>query len=789
MQILSLALLSPGAEESWSIYEALHPELRPAIPDDVFSSLIARQLTADKETKRKRLVELVGLARTCGMSPSQLGLASIKDILKSMFSIPPDDRAWPEAYDTLDWLWSALFELINEDFRRIPMKMRQDWLDVTSHRHRGDLARTHAALEHMVEHGGGQGITKAAGRILLRSKNEDSDTIAVSLRLAAWCLARGVNVEELTLGRILARLKARVDAEGQDGRARARELAEGLIAELREGDAHLAAVPITLALEHFNKTHRTPLDRAAEVLEDPSPTIQSLYNITAKVLRNEPGDREREMAVRLCTRALRLDTDLEPILMLVLSSLGPRTDLALQLGQACFHAKVFEHGMSIKVTAKLLNSALGGSKALSAPAFEFATRVYPLIRSSSEANRYQWRHVSLWDRFFSASIKNGRLHLASRLYADLLADGLQVPVKAQLAIITAIASKPSDSRTVLLDRHIKDYLWNEKQPIDDLMVAIAQGMGSTGDSEDAARAVRLCRRLVPVPGRHAHLPARAVEPLMTPLFTSSKDELRSLGVNVLQHLPAETATKAYTLALSALVKNVRSAGLAQVINLYHQMERNGVQATAAIGSLLIMALLKYDHLDSALAIFKTATQQMGAIKSAAMGRLMIALALAGRCDEAYEAEKAWRAKFPKGADYDKAVYGARMVVDFMAGKDVDTSVFASSEHGRVILKEHAGYKPNRFFYNFVESLRPKGAEEAVQEAEAVDGEEVKSEPVVESVAAEESSEPSAARSKRPVQPLTRSWAGSGGSGGWMLDRERERRGVDMCGVGVRVSME
>lgn len=783
MQILSLALLSTHAEESWSIYEALHPDLRPAIPDDIFTSLMSRQLNADKKLKRERLVELANLARVCEMDPSRLGITAIKDILKAMFVVRPDDRTWASNYVTLDWLWDALVGLVNEDFRRVSMKMRQNWLDVTSYRHRRDLARTHAALEYLVEHGGGGGITKAAGRVLLRSKNEDASTIAVSLRLAAWCLARGVNVEEETLARIMTRLKLKYDAENIDGRTRVHEVAEGLIAELREGDAHRSAVPIGFALEHFDKLHRTAIEKAALVLDDPSATIERLLHTTTKLVQGTPGDAELEMALRLCNRALRMDADLEPILSTALGALGDRPLLALRLAQACFHTKAFQHSMSPLFMIRLFNSVLGALS--SREAFDVVARLYDFARSPDADKRYKWMPPTIgqWMGFFFASLKHKRPHLASRLYADLQADGLSVPLKAQLAMIKSVASRRNDSRTTLLERHIKDYLWNESQPLDDLMVAIAQGMGSTGDPEDAARAVVLCRRLVSVEARDGPLPTRAVEALMTPLFTSSRSELRALGNDILAHVPGEEAHKAYMLALSVLVKNIRKAGLAQTIHLYRRMDASGVRTSAATASLLIMALLKSDHLDAALAIFKLASQHLGALKSATMGRLMIGLALAGRCDEAYQAEEEWRAHFPRGADYDKGVYGARLVVDFKAGKDVDTSIFASNEHGRVILKAHDGYKPTRPFFNFIDSLRPKEAK--VEVVEEIEDESTRtSVRMPEPTDSHSKASASGVRCKQAVQPITRSWStpGADGSGGWLLDRERQR--VNFIGVSM-----
>ncbi|BEJ17341.1 hypothetical protein CspHIS471_0607420 [Cutaneotrichosporon sp. HIS471] len=784
MQILSLALLSPGPDESWRIYEALHPDLRSAIPDDIFSSLMARQLGADKSLKRERLADLANLAHVCGMDPAHLGLQSIKDILKAMFALEPADAAWEGHYDTLDWLWAALFELISHDFRRIPLRMKQDWLDVTNYRFRSDLVRTHAALEHLVEHKGGVGITKAASRILLRSRSADAATIAVSLRLAAWCLARGVTVEEETLMRILSRLKARYDADDADGRQRARAAAEGLIAELRDGDAHKAAVPIVLALKHFEEVNRTTLERSTAVAEDPDATIERLYFTVQKLVGDSPGDAELEQALKLCNRALRMDAHLEPILVAALNGVREHPRYTLKFAEMCFQTNVFRDPLSHGFKNKFLNAVLDCLP--SETAHDIAVRLYPLARTADEAQRYTWTHATArqWHTLFAATVKQGQLHFASRLYTDMQADGLRVPQRAQISLIKLIASRPSDSRAVLLDRHVKDYLWNETQPVEPLMAAIGQGFGSTGTAEDAAKAVHLLLSLLGP--AHAttriSIPARAVEPLMAPLFRSSKADLRALGRQILERLPPAHAGKAYTLALSALVKNIRAAGLQQVLTLYHRMDATGVPATSEIGSLLIMAVLKEGHIGSALAIFRLVTEQVGPIKSAALGRLMVSLALAGRTSEAYAIEQEWRALFPKGVDYDKGVYGARLVVDLKAGRQVDTSVFANFKEGNMLLKKHHGYKPTRSFFNFLESLQPTEApekevtEEVVKKKEKE--EEDEEEPRLATVSAREI-EPakSTVRCKRAVPPLTRSWDASGG---WLVDRMDRR--VDMVSM-------
>ncbi|CAK9784232.1 unnamed protein product [Cutaneotrichosporon oleaginosum] len=781
MQILSLALLSPGAEESWSIYEALHPELRAAIPDDIFSSLIARQLAADKNLKRDRLVELANLARVCGMDPARLGAESIKDILKAMFALEPEDKAWQGHYDTLDWLWAALFELIGRDFRRVSLRMKQDWLDVTNYRFRGDLSRTHAALEHLVGHHGGVGITKSASKILLRSRSADAATVAVSLRLAAWCLARGVTVHEDTIVRILSRLKVRHDADGHDGRERAREAAEDLIAELREGEAHEAAVPIVLALKHFELINRTPLERATTVADDPEATIGRLHSSVEKLLRGSPSDAELQLAIKLCDRALQMDASLEPILMTTLNGVRNHPRYALKVAEMCFQSNVFRHPFSSAFKNKLLMAMLD---CLPSPtAYDIVVRLYPLARTPDEAQRYTWTHATApqWHKLFAAAVRRRQLHFPSRLYADLMADGLRVPQRAQISFIKLIASTPSDSRAILLDRHIKDYLWNEAQPVQPLMVAVAQGLGSTGISADAARATQLCRRIAA--GAGVTIPARAIESLVASLFSSSNIETRALGRQLLEQLPPSDASKAYTLALSALVKNIRAAGLQQVIALYRNMDETGVPATSGVGSSLLMAVLKEGHLDSALAIFRTASKQVGPVKSAAVGRLMINLALAGRTDEAYAVEREWRAHFPAGVEYDKGVYGARMVVDFKAGKEVDLSIFTSNIEGRVLLKRHKGYKPTLPFFKFIETLRPKedGLKEEEEEVpkDSVDllgVEEATPAPAVAARASMSASEREAStvRCKRAVPPLTRSWDASEG---WLVDRR-----VDMVSM-------
>ena len=75
-----------------------------------------------------------------------------------------------------------------------------------------------------------------------------------------------------------------------------------------------------------------------------------------------------------------------------------------------------------------------------------------------------------------------------------MADGVPIRRPDALILIRAIGSKASPSRAILLERHIKDYLWSSYGSTSPLILALTQGL-STGGIKDTDLALNLAERI------------------------------------------------------------------------------------------------------------------------------------------------------------------------------------------------------------------------------------------------------------------------------------------------------
>lgn len=754
LQILSLALLGKDADESWGIYEALFPDLRQAIPDDVFVSLIAHQARGKvSDTASSRLMELVTVARSCGMDPLRLKTTVLLSVIKAVVHQAPYSDYWTaEAYDSLDWLWNSLVARDDGMLKRSSLQLRQNWLAVMSFRYQADLAKAQGALEELVENGGGHEITKVAATVILaQSKKVDEQGLRESLRLAAWCLARDVPIQRQTVSLLLTRLRRRVVAEGGDGRGSARKAAQDLIHQLEEGGAVEPARKFQQSLDHFLVTSRSRRERAEDTLHDVNATAPMLRKAADKLLAGEqPPHEDLDLVVKLCNRTLQVsDYEYDDILRVAVRHIRHHPDLAVALVRDALHANVFRRQpVSSRSKWVLLESLIS---AIANPnAYTTARQLYGHAR----VEKNTWKACpALWRRFFDSAVKHGNVWFASRLYADFQADGLVVPRACMLGFIHLVASRPSRSRSILLERYIKDYMYDDEHPTKDLILAVTQGLVKTG-SYDAESAVYIAKRL------DKTLPVEAVELVMRPLAASPKQAHRQLALALLQEVPPADASRSYALAITGLFHCSRDqVSLVDVLAVFHNMIKRDVPVTVEVASVMVAVLVQSGRLDSALSVFNAAADAHKAIKSSAMGRLMVNLALADRCDEAYAAESRWRGLFPDGVDYDKGVRGARLVVDVKAGLEVDLSAYEGAE-ADVQDVDVDGYQPNKPFLRFIKRIQLEldQADQATQ-AEQADA-------VAENSAAAEPSEPHAV---------------SGGRG-WMRGGSQTGDGVQMGGL-------
>lgn len=703
--MLSIAILSESPEQSWEIYKGLHPDMLRDVPDDVFSALLNHQLQADDSVKAKRLGELLALAAQCDMDPAALGRSLVEESLRGALTSAARQIRSPGGvrraidYKTMDWLWLSLKNLVGDDLSQVPLFIRREWLAVSAFRHRNDIPLIHRKLEEVIELGGGEGIDEQASRIVSMAKHRSTDLIESSLRLAAWCVARNINIRPLLISRTIGYLRQAWKAQGENGAERSQAAALALAAELRNGGADEAAALFEGVVQDIVRKTMPVKGRVQMLAETASSSTDDVYKVASGILRKDSaGSTELEALVKLCGLAMTKEGSPEPLIRRTVKQLASRPperdDLVFALSDDVWSFMRSGGDLSPPLLTRLFELVLACPS--SDDSHRAAYRLYPLVRAAEPPEQHRWLHSTAapWNRLFAASVSRGQIFFASRLYADFQADGLAVPKPQLLRLIERIAATENVSRAILLDRHVKDYLWDEA-PAADVIVAVVRGMATTG-ARSTVDALRLARRISP------ELPVAAIEAAVPVLAASSKRSRRALAFALLKELPTSEARRGYELVLSALVKNPRAAGLEPVLAVVHDMFARGIPAAERVSSLLASALLKHGELDAALALFRAAVARGAALSPGAVGQLMVRLAEESRCGDADEVERAWRA-LPGEHGHDGAVRGARLLVDMRAGRAVDLAVYDAEGGGT---REHDGYRPNRHFLEFLKTRAP-----------------------------------------------------------------------------------
>jgi hypothetical protein len=148
--------------------------------------------------------------------------------------------------------------------------------------------------------------------------------------------------------------------------------------------------------------------------------------------------------------------------------------------------------------------------------------------------------------------------------------------------------------------------------------------------------------------------------------------------------------------------------------MYERMIQKGVPVSARTVSLLLRALVDARRITSAMGVYNAAIDNGYSLKPNSVGRLMVRLILDDRLDEALQVEDRWRASActPSGKRYDRAIVGARVLLDTKLGNKVDLEDIAKK----------TGWSGTGPFLRFVESLKPRMETSEDEQAEQVGAE-------------------------------------------------------------------
>jgi len=628
----------------------------------------------------------VKFAKRCGVSAKDLGEDNLKKVFEAGLTYVLRTKA--SELDKYALEIEALWPQVRGS-RNVPVGLRKGWLQYHIKRRIGK--RSHrvkdadAALKDTVGRYGIAGSEKEAGRIVSMYRGSDVGVHLASLERAAWCADQGAVLKEDTILVMLQLIELWED-EGTDA-----------VAELH---AAVGALPVSAAgarhldfmLADIRHRFRHPAQRLADAIGTGS--IAHITHLTLEVLATEAPD--MPTVFDALAELLKRDAEIETVISGILRHLSrtPDPTLVLHLTRLTVEHDTLTHlrDSTIHGLLRLLIACIPSEEA-----YSLSRKIYPLARTRS----FRWLHRSDFEILYHHAIHPSRrhIHFASRLYADYQADKREILPVDMYAMIRAVGMSRSASRPVLLERYINDFLQSTHQ-LEPFVLAMVQGLTSSTNANDASLAFELSRRIL----QDQPIPPAVAELMIARLAGSS-----SLGHlrQAIYLLDSTTSSQAFNNVLFSIIAHSRSEprqgqmsrteALGQAVVIYKRMVQQQIPVTSRTISLLLRALVDARHASSALAIFRAALDNAFMLKPNSVGRLMVRLTLDDRLEEAKAVEKDWRAASGIGQRYDRAIVGARVLLDTKMGQEVDLAEIAKK----------TGWSGTAPFLRFVQSLQPR----------------------------------------------------------------------------------
>lgn len=698
LQYLSLAVVSSTPEDSWRTYLALHPSLRRYIPDDLFRSLLAHQLISEHPKQRWiRSLALVKFAKRCGVNARDLGEQNLKNIFRAGLTYVLRTKVLEiETYATeIQVLWDQVVQC-----REVPLDLRKGYLQCHIKRRNGnhvsrrtgraelETEEAHGALRDIVERFGLEGIGREAGRIISLYHGSDIGTHVKSLETAALCAENGKHLPDDT-ATVMLRLVEIWRNEGVDAMAKLKSTVGSLPVTLPGAEF------LDVMLADIRYRIRRPAQRVIDAIADHS-SIPTITRATLDMLSDANAD--IGVALVALEDLLKRKAEVDSIASWIVKRLSSRQDPDSVIR---FTKLLFEHDTITNLRDPTIHSLLQLLlvRIPNDEAYILSRKLYSLARAHS----YRWHHLSNWQSLFRHSLARTRrqLHFASRLFADAQADGLHPNMDDYRTLIRAVASSRSASRPILLDRYITSFLELETSP-EAFVIALAQGLTLSKNANDASLAFEMSRRIL----QDRPIPRGAAELMIGSLAASPRISHLRQAIFLLDSSPSIAS---FNMVIFSIVAHSRSdprngemsrtEALSHAVRIYKRMMNQHIPANARTASLLLRALVDSRQITSALAVFNAAVINGFALKPNSVGRLMVRLTIDERFDEAAQVEWKWRksADIPNGKRYDRAVVGARVLLDTKLGKSIDFEEVASK----------TGWSGTKPFLRFIESLKPR----------------------------------------------------------------------------------
>lgn len=784
---LETSLLSSDPEDSWSVLQALHPDLLEHLPVDTIRSIINLQSQAGEHAwKRCRAVwwSLQKSGRKA-LWPDHLQL-----ILRCGLKHAIRHGSNTATGLAIRNIWQDLLSTI--EARNISVDIRKLWLQyhVEVDKRRGRAkgtdsyipgSRSREAVRSLVDAGGGEGLDILVSDMLVSTRILGHITAAeATIKLIGWLWLHGVWIRRDVLERAMERYlsAAAGDATWRSSGAKRLEKMVNLAFEpLISAGSEEAASDFRMTMFSALRASGTSPEAIAAPTQHISPQefrrmVHHHAQTQARLWKQRKLPRQTSALVgsvrsgmAIAAVAYRLDyqlpTDFFPAMtrsMAVISTGGLlRTTVAelyRDISQTMLQA--FPNLDCLRATRRvqLLTTLIEYSD--NEEVLQACKLVYRILRSQQGEAEFVWKSClkENYHKLMLSAVNSDGSHtlFISRLYSDWKAQDLRLSPSIYSALISTTAATCGQARKILLGRYVNDYLEAGHAMTEQLSMSMVLGVKRLGDAQLAIDTWKIIR--------NAYLPEeppiKVPETLLEIMANSPLSGHRHYCVTLLSHLASSgksVSVRGYNSVLKSLVGRLTkdsidvSSRYDLARSVYHDMIKRGIIPNGKTLTYLIIAQLEIGKIDQAERTFEVATKAGIIIRSDAVGRLIGRLSRIGRLDAAKEVEKSWRAGHDTSSApvSDKAVKGASILMSAIEGIQPDWSSVPD-------------FKPNKYFLAHVLEVakRAKGTS-ALEEREKDKETETETETEVTAV-------------KPRVQPQTMSWVASddqNGGGGWL----------------------
>ena len=620
-------------------------------------------------------------AHQCQMDFKLLGLKTLEEAILLKYR-------WGKTglHETLQTVWDNIVLLRKQDLSRCPLEVRLTRLRWMTVRYTHDTVRTKAelgeeawsALEQVIGMGGAVGVGPVVQDLLEWDNRSADPRVHLSIvRKMGILWQHGIRMSDVAMKPSLKRLVTALG--GKRGLVEAQKLVDEIKEENREAADHVETLE-----RAWTSTRRHFMTRT-EIASEVARLVERRHNHLQRRAISALNDLYTSDA------GAKIDAALDLLDNIVNHRHGNAYPLISKIIASLWHIRASPQYMvprlqrlvNIFLPSGILPTLSTGvlTRILVLLTYKIHTRMdyilcqklYTIARAADPPMSWTL-HTLHWIKLFRAALdlfKRPSVHFASRLYADYAADGMSVAPNDLLHFIRVVASHPSASRMILLERHLKDFAFGDVGPTLDLIRACTDGLCTTKDPDDAWLAYTLSMRLL----QGEPLPVLECTTIIDVLVSQRRMQDLWRCVTVMKELPTSKRGPIIDRILRAasspdhlLFEPERdSECLSLARTLYDDMLTKGIQPSLSFLSRLVRELALAGHPLTALQAFVQCDDRGIRLHLQTVGALVVRLAMKNRFQEARDV------LLRSGRLYKEAPFeliGARAFLDVKAGRKV-----------------------------------------------------------------------------------------------------------------------